>query len=75
MDKNEAASLAEQILSNPLFAEIMQGLEANAVERMIAAPDDLSRHECQLRIQAVRAFRADCEGHLRSTRPVKGAPA
>lgn len=75
MTNEDRASLAEQLLTNPLFAVVMQELEASAIERMIHANDDLGRHECQLRVQAVRSFRSDCEANLRSTREPKSAPA
>jgi hypothetical protein len=75
MTDQDRASLAEQLLANPLFGVIMAELEASAVERMIHAPTDILRHECQLRVQAVRSFRSDCENSLRSTREPKAAPA
>ena len=73
--KEERQSLADGLIGNPLWAVLMAEQEANAVERLIHAQTDIARLECQLRVQAVRAFRADCEASLRSTRPVKGAPA
>jgi diacylglycerol kinase len=75
MTPADRASLAEQILTNPLFAVVMAELETSAIERMVSANTDLMRHEAQLRIQAVRSFRSDCEACLRSTRERKAAPA
>jgi len=75
MTPEERKSLAEQITSNPLYSVIMVDLEKRAVEQMIYAKTDIERHECQLRIQAVRSFRSDCEASLRSTRERKAAPA
>jgi hypothetical protein len=75
MTPAERASLAEQLLSNPLFAEVMDGLERNATEAMIwAADDDIRRREA-FRVQAIRAFRQDCEAALRNTQAAKGAVA
>ena len=75
MTPDERKALAESLLANPLFTAVMAQLEASAIERLVNATTDLTRHECQLRVHAVRSFRADCEASLRSTRPVKGAPA
>lgn len=75
MTPETRAKLAEQLMANPLFAELMSGLERNAIERLIAAKTDPDRLECQLRVQAVRTFRHDCEASLRSTRERKAAPA
>jgi hypothetical protein len=75
MNKTEREALSEQLLTNPLFSVIMCELEASAIERLIHAQTDLARHECQLRVQAVRSFRSDCEACLRSTREPKAAPA
>ena len=75
MTPADRASLAEQILANPLFTEIMAGLEANAIERLVSAQTHETRHEAQLRVHAVRSFRSDCEGILRSTNARKAAPA
>lgn len=75
MDDKTRASWAEQMLANPLFDEIMGSVEADAIERMVTASDDTTRHEGALRVQAVRSFRSDCERMLRSTRERKAAPA
>jgi hypothetical protein len=75
MTPDERKSLAEQITTNPLYSVIMAELERSAIERMIHATTDLDRHECQLRVQAVRSFRSDCEASLRSNRERKAAPA
>jgi len=74
MTENERKSLAEQMMANPLFAVVLGELEASAIERLVYATDDISRHECQLRVQAVRSFRSDLVETL-STREPKGAPA
>ena len=60
--------LAEQILSNPLFEKIMDQLESDAIERLVSAKTDLERLECQMRVQATRAFREECEARLRIDR-------
>ena len=75
MTPDERKALAESLLANPLWAVLMAEQDAAAIERLVNATTDLTRHECQLRVHAVRSFRADCEASLRSTRPVKGAPA
>lgn len=75
MDAEARASLADQLLSNPLFDELMDGVEAAAIEQMVAAKDHEKRHEGALRVQVVRTFREDCQRELRNTRPKKAAPA
>lgn len=75
MTPSERASLAEQLMANPLWAVLMAEQESIAIERLIAASTEQARLECQLRVQAVRSFRQDCEASLRNTQPMKGAVA
>ena len=75
MTPSERKSLATSLLCNPLWDVLMAEQEATAIERMIAANTEQSRHECQLRVQAIRAFRQDCEASARNTQPQKGAVA
>jgi hypothetical protein len=75
MTPQERASLAEQLLHNPLFAATFDKLERLAVEAMIYAETDRERQDCAFRVQAIRSFRADCEASLRSNREPKAAPA
>lgn len=73
MTPRERKSLAEQIVSNPLFAEILDGMESGAIEALINAQTDEHRHARQLRVQAIRAFRSDLAEAL-DTRDPKSAP-
>jgi len=75
MIPSERAALAEQLMANPLWAVLMAEQESIAIERLIAASTEQARLECQLRVQAVRSFRQDCEASLRNTPPQKGAVA
>jgi hypothetical protein len=75
MTPEARASLAEQLLSNPLFDELLNGIERAAIERMVHATDDETRAAGAMRVQAVRSLRSDCEASLRSTRERKAAPA
>lgn len=75
MTPKERASLAEQLLSNPLYGELFDSLEKNTVEAMIFAPDDETRARTAMRVQAVRTLRSDCVACLRNTREPKAAPA
>jgi hypothetical protein len=72
---NEKRALSEQILKNPVFTEILDGIEANAIEGMIYADTDQDRHVGALRVIAVRAFREDCLAMLNNDPKRKGAPA
>jgi hypothetical protein len=75
MTPSERASLAEMILTNPLFGEVFDGLEHAAIEAMIYAKDDETRFRASLRVREIRSFRQDCEAALRNTPPKKGAVA
>lgn len=75
MTPSERASLAEQLMANPLFAETFDALEHAAIEAMIYAKDDETRFRASLRVREIRSFRQDCEAALRNTPPQKGAVA
>jgi hypothetical protein len=66
MNDKERAALAEQLLANPLFAELFNGVEHDATEAMIYAKDDDTRARAAMRVQAVRSLRDDCMSSLRS---------
>lgn len=74
MTPEERKSLAEQLLGNPLYEEIMAKIEQNATEALIYAETEQDRVEAQWRVRSARAFRADCEAAARNTRERKGAP-
>lgn len=74
MTPRERKALAEQITANPLFTAILDDMERGAIEALIYAPDDEQRHARQLRVQAIRQFRADL-GECLNTREPKSAPA
>lgn len=75
MDAETRKSLAQQILTNPLFDTLMDELSDAATERMIAAKDDKARLEAQAYALAVREFRGDCRRMLGNDRPKRQAPA
>lgn len=67
MNTKERAALAEQLLANPLFADMFSGVERDAIEAMIYAKDDDARARGAMRVQAIRALRDDCNSSLRVT--------
>lgn len=75
MTPDERRHLAEQLMANPLWAVLMDGIERDGIERMISAATDTARMEAQAYVRAARTFRSDCEDMARNTRPRKGAPA
>ena len=75
MTPDERASLAEQLLSNPLWDDLFDGMESDAVEQMIFANNEELRADLAKRVQAIRSLRADCEAMLRNTHERKAAPA
>ena len=75
MNDQDRASLAEQLLSNPLWDELFSEIERQATESCIYAETDEQRLVATLRVKEVRTLRSDCEAKLRSTRERKAAPA
>ena len=75
MTPRERASLAEQLEANPLFGELFNEIEHNAIEAMVYAKDDEDRARAAMRVQAVRDLRDNCKASLRETRERKAAPA
>lgn len=73
MTPQERRSLAEQILSNPLFDTVLDELEAGAIEALIYAAEH-DRATRQIRVQVIREFRTDL-GNCLNTREPKSAPA
>jgi hypothetical protein len=74
MTPYERKALAEQITANPLYHEILDGMESGAIEALVNASDEKSRLERQLKVQAIRQFRSDL-GECLNTREPKSAPA
>ena len=75
MTNDERAALAESLMANPLWAVLWEEQETQAVESLVYAPDDEKRRFAAMQVQAIRTFRADCEGSFRNNQPRKGAPA
>jgi len=71
----ERAAYADQLMSNPLFAALFDGIEHEAIEAMICAVDDATRAREALRVQAVRDLRHECVNSLTVAKPRTGAPA
>ena len=70
---DERKSLAEQITTNPLYAEVLDGMEVSAIEQLVhAAPENTAR--AQERVLAIRNLRQDLEQAL-STPTRRSAPA
>lgn len=74
MTPDERRSLAQQITTNPLWVELVENLEASAIEQMVYADTDETRASAAMRVLAIRSLRADLDEAL-STRERKGAPA
>jgi len=77
MTPSERKAAAEQITASPLYTEIMEQLEANAIDRGVWAPitDNDMRQAAMAEVRAIRAFRQNLEALLRDTPAAKGAPA
>lgn len=77
MNAEAKAKLAEQLLQNPLFDEVMNKLERDAIENCINAPltDDHLRAAAAGEVRAVRNFRSACETMLYNIRQMKSVPA
>jgi len=76
MTPAERKALAEQLLGNPLFNEILCKMEKDAAERCFAIhATDEQRAEAAFYVRCARSFRRDCEASARNTPERKGAPA
>lgn len=77
MKPADRKAFAEQIITNPLFAVLMTEQEQAAFDQAVYAgpTDHETRAMATMKVQAIRAFRADCEAAARSTPTRKGAPA
>ncbi len=73
MTPEQRKSLAEQIITNPLYNLVLDEMEQASIERLVYEQHD-NLAEAQLRVQAIRAFRSDLDRCL-NNRPKKGAPA
>lgn len=69
MTPQERKSLAEQLLTNPLFSATFDELEKAAIEAMVYATDDDIRQRMAFRVQEVRNFKHDCTAALRAHMP------
>lgn len=75
MTPKERASLAEQLLANPLFGVVFAELEHRAIEATVYAQTDETRARAAMRVQEIRNFRQDCEAALRNTQSPQVAVA
>lgn len=75
MTPDERRHLAEQLKANPLYDEILSGIERDAIEALVYARTEDDRIAAQWRVRSARAFREDCEAALRNNQPRKPAPA
>lgn len=77
MDREERQHHAQELLRNPLFLELCETLEKDAVNRCVAAKYD--DHEARLAaaadIRAIRTFRQNCESIIRNNPVTKAVPA
>lgn len=71
MSPDERKALAEQITTNPLYVEVMDAMERDAIERLIHEREDIVL--AQLRVKAIRTFR-EALGEALNTPARKGAP-
>lgn len=74
MQDSERKALAEQIHANPLFHEILNGIERDAMEHLVNADTDQARIDAQTRVKAARAFRDELTMMV-NKRERRGAPA
>lgn len=61
MTDEERKGLAQQLLSNPIFGDIMDNLERKAINACLAAKNDADRATEAMRANVVRAIRRDCQ--------------
>lgn len=75
MKADERKRLAEQLVANPLFDEMLGEIEQAAIESLILAKTEQERVEAQWRVRSARAFREDCHKIVDSKPRRKGAVA
>lgn len=77
MTDDDRKALAEQILNNPLMAEVMGKLEKEAIDRCVYAPmvDHEARQAAAAEVRAIRSFRASVERALVKDGVRRTAPA
>jgi hypothetical protein len=77
MDIEQRKARARDLLSNPLFQEIMDKMESDAINLGVNAPftDHEGRQAAMAEVRAVRSFRRNCESILRNNSVPKAAPA
>jgi hypothetical protein len=57
MNDADRASAAQRLLDDPLAKELLDAIESDAIEAMLAAPDDNSRRECRDTVNTIRKIR------------------
>ena len=72
MTPTDRKNAAEQLLANPLLAEIFEKLERGALNTCVYEDDEQKRAAAAYRVRAIRAFRSDCEEIIHSTRTGDG---
>ena len=77
MTREERQYHAQELIRNPLFAELCDKLEQDAVNRCVAAKydDHQARVMAASDIRALRTFRQNCEAAARNNPAQKTAPA
>jgi hypothetical protein len=77
LDEADREHYAREILNNPLFLEIMEKLERDAVNKAVNAipTDTLAQQAALAEIRAARSFRRQCEFEIRNKPVPKAAPA
>lgn len=77
MTPRERASLAQQILGNPLLKTVLDDLEKAAMEQGIYAKqnDHETRQSAMAEVRAIRAFRFNLEACLLDNEARKGVLA
>lgn len=76
MNREERQYHAQELLKNPLFSELCETLEKDAVNRCVAAryDDHEARVTAAADIRAIRTFRQNCEAAARNNPAQKAAP-
>lgn len=64
MTPQERKNLAEQITDNPLFNEIFDKLEKDAIDSCVEANDPTIRANMAAEVRVIREFRRKCKSAL-----------
>ena len=75
MTPQERKNLAEQITSNPLYTEVFDTLEKQAIDACVNTKDPTERADMAAEVRVIRSFRRKCHSAMNTAPARIGAVA